>query len=119
MSTYVAGGGTRSCNKLKSIAPKCPGAEHEIQLLNCQMNELGEAQELAVQVEDVILGSEGGQIHRHCSYILLKLLQYIDLMVLWGPFRANEQGYSPKESLNFAFSQWFPRGRDPSFLETE
>ncbi|KAL8433929.1 hypothetical protein Efla_001831 [Eimeria flavescens] len=105
LSNAVKEGGEQRCKEAKALHEQCPGAEDALSPLQCSMEEIPQAKEVAVAVESATSASDPAA-QQACARILTKLLHYIDLMVFYTPFASYQEGVSPQEALEKAFSHW-------------
>lgn len=97
--------------RLRERSGDCPSASaaSAVASLRCNMREVEAAKEAAVQLEESLVGSTGGD-RLLCSRLFTRLLLYIDLMVFYQPFRSFQEGKSAEDALKEAFVHWGFKG---------
>ncbi|CDI75998.1 hypothetical protein, conserved [Eimeria praecox] len=97
--------GQDGCMRLRERGGDCPSAAAAAESLSCNMTEVSMAKEVAVQLEESLVGLTGEDRLR-CSRLFTQLLHYIDLMVFYQPFKAFQEGKSAEDALKEAFVHW-------------
>lgn len=91
----------------KEKAGQCPLAARSIASLECTMEDIDNAINIAIQVESSLTVTKGEKtLQQSCSYLLSRILQYIDLMIFYKPFKLFQSGVDVEQALNSAFAHW-------------
>ena len=106
----IAEHAVQGCMEARQRAQQCPLAAAAIGRLECSMQDIADTIEVAIQV-DPSLTQAVGEDQLYCSYILTRILHYIDLMILYTPFALYQEGRSADDALQEAFLHW-GLGRD-------